>query len=162
MTLHGMPLLIGCAIIVMAVVAGLCLLIRDQNGGMPRYRAQAIMTANEIEFFGRLTRALPACFVFPQVAMSALLSPALPAGHQRYRAAFARISQKRIDYVIYDGQMTLLCVVELDDRTHDVKKDAVRDGMLSRAGIRTIRWHSKRKPSLADIATAVAGPIVHA
>jgi preprotein translocase subunit SecG len=159
MKFNGIPLLIVLAIIVIAVV-GMFLMSRVKGGGMPSYRAQAIMTANEVEFFGRLIQALPACFVFPQVAMSALLSPALPTGHKMFRAAFGRISQKRVDFVIYDGQMTLLCVVELDDRTHNARKDAERDGMLSGAGIKTIRWHSKKKPNLEEIAKAVVGSIV--
>lgn len=114
------------------------------------YRSQKIMTDNELEFFGRLSRAAPDCYVFPQVAMSALVEPSVSDAKKRL-ALFRRISQKRVDYAIFTNAMKLLCVVELDDKTHDPKKDAARDEMLSSAGIKTIRWHSRKKPSVADI-----------
>lgn len=128
-------------VVAAAVVAGL---------SEPSYKAQPIMTPNEQEFFGRLVRALPDSFVFPQVAMSALISPKAK-GRKAHLSAFRRISQKRVDYAVFTRALELVCVVELDDRTHDSRKDAERDRMLKSAGISTVRWHSKRKPLEADI-----------
>jgi hypothetical protein len=57
------------------------------------------MTDNEEEFFGRLVVALPDHYIFPQVAMSALLDTA--SGNKR--TAYGdrlRIAQQRVDYVI--------------------------------------------------------------
>ena len=70
-------------------------------------------------------------------------------------AAFGRIAQKRIDYAVFDAAMTLRAVIELDDRTHNAKQDALRDSYLASAGIATIRFQSKRKPSPAEIQTAL-------
>lgn len=109
------------------------------------YRSLSIMTVNECEFFERLRRAVPDLFVFPQVAMSALISPAEKGKYNRL-AAFRVISQKRVDWAIYSADMKLLCVVELDDRTHDTEKDEERDRMLRSAGIPTVRWESRSKP----------------
>ena len=66
-------------------------------------------------------------------------------------AAFRRISQKRVDYAIYTEKLELICVVELDDRTHGASKDAERDRYLASAGIKTVRWQSTLKPNEAEI-----------
>lgn len=123
--------------------------------GRPRYLPKAIMTGNELEFFRRLSRAHNEGFVFPQVAMSALLEPKALTRNSRL-AAFRRISQKRVDYTLHEPDLSLICVVELDDRTHDASKDAARDAMLRSAGIPTMRWSSTSKPSIAEIRDRVS------
>lgn len=122
-----------------------------------RYEAAPIMTANELEFFRRLEHAHgDNGYVFPQVSMAAVMRPASGGSKQRL-AAFRAISQKRIDFAIYSRNMELLCVVELDDRTHNSRSDAIRDRMLATAGIRTIRWESRNKPSILSIRQALKG-----
>lgn len=115
------------------------------------YQKKNILTANELEFFWRLTRALPDLFIFPQVAMSALIEPTAKQGTKAHMSSFGRISQKRVDYALYDADMKIVCVIELDDKTHDAAKDAARDQMLKSANIRTIRWETKNKPQTNDI-----------
>jgi hypothetical protein len=116
--------------------------------------SREMMSENEKEFFARLKRALPDFEVVPQVAMSALLDVSLPEMHPQYWAMRKAFSQKTVDYVVLrKNTMKVITVVELDDRTHDVKqdKDAERDAMLAKAGIKTIRWDSRAKPSPAEI-----------
>jgi hypothetical protein len=108
------------------------------------------MTNNELEFFHRIRRAALDGYVFPQVAMSGLIEPA-GVGSESYQTSFRRISQKRVDYVVFDASMKLLAVIELDDRTHDSKKDAVRDAHFLSAGIQTLRYESKSKPNETKI-----------
>lgn len=114
------------------------------------YHPMRIMTPNEMEFFSRLEQAWPEGYIFPQVAMSALIQPT-SVDQKKYLDDFRKISQKRVDYAIFSESMNLVCIVELDDVTHDAEKDAVRDGMLMDAGIPTVRWHSRRKPSVGQI-----------
>jgi len=120
-----------------------------------RYKSKNLLTDNELEFFKRLTRALPDVHIFPQVAMSALIEPTATKGTKTFMSAFGRISQKRVDYALYDAGMKLLCIVELDDKMHNAAKDEVRDRFLNSAGIRTIRWNSKNKPQESEIQTQV-------
>jgi very-short-patch-repair endonuclease len=65
--------------------------------------------------------------------------------------AFRRISQKRVDYAIYTNKLELICIVELDDRTHDALRDAERDAFTASAGIATLRWQSTLKPGVEAI-----------
>jgi hypothetical protein len=118
-----------------------------------------VMTPNEKEFFARLKGALPEYEVIPQVAMSALLDVSLPEMHPDYWKMRKEFSQKTVDYVVCTkGSMNVVVVVELDDRTHDTKqdKDAARDAMLANAGIKTIRWDSRAKPSADEIRAKVS------
>jgi very-short-patch-repair endonuclease len=46
-------------------------------------------------------------------------------------------------------------LIELDDRTHVASRDAVRDSYMRAAGIGTLRYQSRAKPSEAQIAADV-------
>lgn len=137
-------------LIVMALAFTVGTLLRAR---LNQYIAQDIMTGNEAEFFNRLVRANPQGYVFPQVAMSALIAPTVRNASARL-TAFRRISQKRVDYAIYTDKLELICIVELDDRTHDARRDAERDELMLSAGIPTLRWESKFKPSEFEIRKA--------
>lgn len=134
--------------IVVILIVGLTFATARQ--GKHQYKAQSVMTGNELEFFMRLVRSIPDGYVFPQIAMSALIAP-ISTNPKKRLAAFRAISQKRIDYAIYTKDMKLLCIVELDDKLHNAKNDLIRDGILESAGLITVRWNSKRKPSESEI-----------
>lgn len=118
-----------------------------------KFKRKALLTSNELEFLSRLESAAPELRFHAQVAMGALLDPAVSRkdGKEffRLRGMFA---QKIVDFVAQsrkDG--SVVAVIELDDRTHDGEKDAKRDAMLASAGYRIIRWHSKSKPDAEAI-----------
>lgn len=142
-------LAIAFVILAGVLILGIVLLRKDRT----RYVHTAMMTPNEIEFFHRLCKAFASYHVFPQVAMSALIQPA--QGGDKGRAAFWKISQKRVDYVICTKSMRTAAIVELDDRTHDAEKDAMRDAMPRSAGIVTFRFESRNKPSVAQLRAAM-------
>lgn len=123
------------------------------------YKARELMTGNEAEFFGRLVVALPAYYIFPQVAMTALIEAASRDKKQAH-ADRLRIAQQRADYVVCDRRCSVVAVVELDDRTHSRSKDKIRDARLQQAGIRTVRFESKSKPSAQVLRAAVLSPRV--
>lgn len=128
---------LGVVLVVVLVASVFTLVValfwRDKG---PRYRAIEIMTGNELEFFGRLRRALPHYFIFPQVSMAALIAPT--AFNSRTALIdFRRISQKRVDYAVFTHHMKLVAIVELDDRSHDRLRDAIRDQYFTEAGVRT-------------------------
>ena len=125
-------------------------------GGSGAYRARSIMTANELEFFGRLVTALPGHYVFPQVAMSALIEAA-NSDKKMAHSDRLRVAQQRADYVVCTAGGEVVAVIELDDRTHVQAKDQLRDLRLEQAGIRTVRFQSRNKPTPAAIHVAIFG-----
>jgi hypothetical protein len=126
---------------------------KDRTGS---YRRRKLMTENELEFFGRLVVALPDHYIFPQVAMSALLEPA-SGDKAKAHGDRLRIAQQRVDYVVATRGGEVVAVVELDDRTHVRAKDQLRDARLAQGAIRTVRFESRHKPRVDAIRAAVLG-----
>jgi hypothetical protein len=145
-------------VFILGAIAGIILLyviFATNTSGKPRYRKVPLLTENEHEFFGRLCRALPDHYIFPQIGIPALIES--DAWSKKTRMSdFLRISQKRIDFGIFTRDLKIVAVVELDDRTHSTKKDRQRDDYLLSAGVRTIRFQSKQKPDEKAIANAIA------
>jgi hypothetical protein len=141
------------------LVAGFVLaLLKSSKGKSPTgtYRQRALMTDNEAEFFGRLVVALPDHYIFPQVAMSALLDTA-STDKKTAHGDRLRIAQLRVDYVVCTKSCEVVAVVELDDKTHSRAKDQLRDARLEQGRIRTVRFQARSKPGVEAIRTMVLG-----
>lgn len=150
--------IIGAVVVLGALAVAIAkakIAARDGSPGhAPQFKAKRLLTPNELEFLGRLEAAAPELRFLAQVAMGALLDPAVSRkedgkAYFRLRGMF---SQKIVDFVAQsrsDG--SVVAIIELDDRTHDGDKDAKRDGMLASAGYRIVRWKSKAKPDAAAI-----------
>jgi hypothetical protein len=122
--------------------------------GKPRYKPRPVLTDNEAEFFGRLEAAVPEYRIFPQLSMTAIIEP---ASKDRYWTHFNRIAMQRVDYAVYTRDLKLICVIELDDRTHDGKhkRDGRRDSRLTEAGVQTLRFDSRAKPRPEALRAAI-------
>ncbi|MDP8920402.1 MAG: DUF2726 domain-containing protein [Pseudomonadota bacterium] len=140
--------LAGCALLVVMLVL---ILVWTRK---PRYRRHTIMTDNEREFYGRLLAACPDCQIWPQVPILALVRPDAKEGSRAFWMAFRRISNTRVDWAIV-RDMDVLAIVELDDRSHDARKDAERDRILRSCGYRVVRFNSSRRPNPRQIHEAV-------
>lgn len=86
-------------------------------------KSRQLMTENESEFFGRLIVAMSDYYIFPKVALSALIEAAAKDKKRAYSDDL-RIARQRVDYVVCDRSCQLVAVIELDDRTHSRKKAA--------------------------------------
>lgn len=128
------------------------LLKRPRQAGT--YKSRPLMTENEAEFFGRLVVALPDHYIFPQVAMTALIEAA-SKDKKTAHSDRLRIAQQRTDFVVCDRSCRVVAVVELDDRTHSRSKDKIRDARLEGAGLRSVRFQSTSKPSVGALRAAV-------
>ena len=136
-------------LIALAVLLLLYVLLRPAR---PRFAPKPLLTQNEIEFFGRLQRALPELAIFPQVALRAIIRPGSPSSSRSYDREAGLIGAKHCDFLICrPDNFAIVAIVELDDRTHQKDKDASRDQMTAAAGYRTLRFESKNKPSVAEL-----------
>ena len=133
---------------------------RTGKGAASGFKRKPFLTANELEFLGRLEAAAPELRFHAQVSMGALIDPAVSRKDSKeYFRARGMFSQKIVDYVAQrraDG--SIVAVIELDDRTHDSDKDGKRDAMLASAGYKVARWNSKAKPDLAAIRAELFPP----
>lgn len=126
----------------------------------PLFRARPLMTENELAFFGQLRDALPpGLHICPQVSMAAVMTtrPGLPRSEQF--GARNKFDRKIIDFVILDATGKTIALVELDDKTHRVERDKERDDLTGSAGLRTVRFPSRPRPSNKAIVDAVVGPV---
>lgn len=155
----SLPFLILAVLVASFIVA----LFKNSKGTIltGAYKRRKLMTDNEAEFFGRLVVALPEHYIFPQVAMSALLDTASTDKRIAHRDRL-RVAQQRVDYVVCTRSCELVAVVELDDKTHSRVKDQLRDARLQQAGIRTVRFQSREKPRVDAIRALVLEPTVAA
>lgn len=135
------------------IAGGLILWLFMTRERAVRYRRRSVLTGSELEFFHRLRRALPAFVICPQVAVTALLEPA-GIGKAR-KAALDLIVGKRVGYAVFDEDLELIAVVELDHRARLVRRETVRDGWFAGAGIKVIRFHAKHLPSETKIQARV-------
>lgn len=143
------------ALLIMLVAAAIiAYVLVSSKPKEPAYRKKAVMTPNELEFHARLVRALVGLHVCPQIAMHALIEPTSSHAQTKLRD-FRRVSQKIVDYTIFDAHWSVVVVIELDDRTHIASRDAIRDSFMDAAGIRTLRYQSRSKPSEAQISADV-------
>lgn len=116
------------------------------------------MTHTEIGFYRQLRRAMPGYEVLPQVAMAALLDVNVRPNSELYWNLRKKFGTKVCDFVVCSTRsMKVIAVVELDDRTHDLKAaaDESRDHYLRLAGVRTVRFDCRTKQSDAQLARAI-------
>src|SRR3712207_6170012 len=107
-----------------------------------RYRRHSIMTENERAFYQRLLAACPDCQIWPQVPILALVRPEAKEGSRAFWAAFRKISNTRVDWVVVRDP-EVLAVIELGDRSHDARKEAQGAKILKSCGYRVIRVASR-------------------
>jgi hypothetical protein len=150
-------IVILCAVLVLLAVLALRAGLQPaRKDGVGSYKAAALMTENERDFFVRLVDALPDHYIFPQVAMGALIVPAA-TDKKLAHVDRLRVAQQRVDFVVCDRACKVTAVVELDDRTHQGPKDQRRDERLNQGAIRTVRFQSRAKPRGQAIREAVLG-----
>ena len=106
-----------------------------------------LMSRTETEFFVKLERTVSErYYVFPQVHLSALLSPQAQGKNWLY--AFRHINGKSVDYVLCDKQtLRPTYAIELDDYTHDRadrrKRDAEVERIFEEAELPLVRFRNK-------------------
>ena len=124
----------------------------DAAPGDTRLYAQARpLTEPEQTLYWRLVEALPECVILAQVSFSRFMKPTPPEGAleaRQYRALYARISQKTIDFLVCLKDFTVVAAVELDDSTHEKERDVRRDELLKSAGITPLHLKVEHIPSV--------------
>ncbi|MDB5266185.1 MAG: topoisomerase, partial [Parcubacteria group bacterium] len=101
------------------------------------------MTKSEREFFELLTQTVGTEYhIFPQVHLPSILDHKVNG--QKWRPAFAHISQKSVDFVLCERvSIAPILAIELDDWSHDrkdrVERDREVERMLAEAGLPLLR-----------------------
>ena len=101
------------------------------------YYSKPVITRFETKMFQRLKQALPNHHILAQVAFSSLIT-------SDYMPSRNKFNRKVTDFVVLNHHLDVICIIELDDPTHQGKEDddAKRDAMLSEAGYTVLRYSS--------------------
>jgi hypothetical protein len=111
---HAMTLTLAALALGLASV----IFLKFRAPWLARIQRKSLLTPNEIEFFHRLERALPAYRVFPQVSFAALLTDDGRLSTQARWSVRARFDRKIADFVVCEGgNLRVIAIIELDDRT---------------------------------------------
>lgn len=140
---------LGGLLLVLLVAA---LAVRRWWRSRVRLERRPLLTKAELDLLALLRSALPGHLIGCQVSMGALLQPR--RGINRRAASLARnkISQKVVDFAVIDPATGFVeAVIELDDSTHDARRDAARDRLLAQGRYRVIRIPSRPRPSAESI-----------
>ena len=87
------------------------------------------MTSSELLFYKTLHEAINGCVIIPQAHLSMFLDHEIKG--QNWKAAFARINGKSVDFLICTNDMKPLIAIELDDSTHDQPDRKNRDEFVN-------------------------------
>lgn len=145
----AIPIAFGAVLLLVIATA----LLRGGKPWQAHIQRKPLMTENEKEFFHRLLRALPGHAVFPQVSFAAIITDDGKLARQKRWAVRSRFNRKVADFVVCERvTLSIIALVELDDRTHSATADRDRDELTKAAGYQTFRFRSKQKPSESEIA----------
>lgn len=87
------------------------------------------MTPSELSFYKTLHEAINGCVIIPQAHLSMFLDHEIKG--QNWKAAFARINGKSVDFLICTNDMKPLIAIELDDSTHNQPDRKTRDDFFN-------------------------------
>lgn len=99
--------------------------------------------------------------VFTKVSLADMIAPKVPrSSGQEWRRAFNSIQSKHLDFVVCDKQsLSVVCAVELDDKSHQradrVKRDGFLEKALAGAGVPLERFPVTREYKAADLAAKI-------
>ena len=118
---------------------------------------QKLFSPAERSFFGVLCQAANGqAFVLGKVRIADVIKPAKGLGRSAWQRAFNRISAKHFDYVICkENDLSVMAVIELDDSSHDKKKQIDRDkfveGVCTAASLTLQRFKASQSYNVLEI-----------
>jgi len=156
--------MLGILVIVVLVVVALAVVAASKakggsgsSVGFPYQRAGALFSTAERSFLGVLDQAAsPEYRVFGKVRVAdvAALKPGLSASARQ--GALNHVASKHFDFVVCRASdFSVLCAVELNDKSHGSKRGQARDefvvGVCRAIGLPLLQVPAQRGYSVADI-----------
>lgn len=158
-----MEWLILLAIVLLVVFAALA----KKGGDTDEFsyeKNEPLFSPAERSFFGVLSQATKNnAVVLGKVRVADVLRPSKGMGRSNWQKAFNRISAKHFDYVICaPDTLSVLAVIELDDKSHSKGKRAERDRFLetacSGAGLSLHRFKASATYNISEVRNVLFPP----
>lgn len=126
------------------------------------YRQIPLFSEAEHAFFLVLLQSIPDdCDLFAKVRIADVLAPEKRLSRKNWNKAFYRISSKHFDYVLCDREsLSVVAVIELDDRSHNQSKVRKRDAFVEKAcesaNLKLLRFQCKRNYQVDSIRDTIS------
>jgi hypothetical protein len=115
--------------------------------------ARNLLSKREQSLYQSLADLYPEHKILVQVALSQLID--VDRDHPDSESIRARYKQLVADFVLCRSDLSVVAVIELDDRSHEAPKrrdaDARKNKVLANAGIRLVRIPAGRLPSAREL-----------
>lgn len=147
--------------VIIVLLAGVLPALLRKRAPSYTYRAApGLLTKGERAFADALEPCLPAGMrLAAKVRVADIITPANP----RQIAAFRRISQKHIDFVLLDRAWQVLAAIELNDKSHERPDRQARDAVLrdafQSAGVALHFVKAQARYSTAELSALVGGHV---
>lgn len=113
---------------------------------VPAFTKKPFFRSEQKAFYGRLRRALPKCYVFPDVELRALMTPISTDTRQR-RSEKEYLVGRKVDYAVFDARLSLICVIELKTGGVVDQSPGSNAQLLKGAGIKHFCWDKQKLPT---------------
>lgn len=123
------------AVILLLIITAVFLKKRKQPSVGLYKKQKVLFSPAERSFLGVLTKAVEdKAVVFGKVRVADVLTPISGLSRSTWQTLFNKISGKHFDFILCDKHdLTILCAIELDDKSHNSKSRQVRDAFLKAA-----------------------------
>jgi len=104
--------------------------------------------------------------IFAKVRVADVIKPTKGMSRSLWQTAFNKISAKHFDYVICDkNDLSILCVIELNDSSHNSKKRIARDqfleGACTAAGLPLIQIKAQASYNIDEMKLILMDSLMH-
>lgn len=113
---------------------------------IPAFTKKPFFRSEQKAFYARLRRALPKCYVFPDIELRALMTPISTDSKQR-RSEKEYLVGRKVDYAVFNAGLTLLCVIELKTGGVVDSSPGSNAQLLKGAGIKHFCWDKQKLPT---------------
>lgn len=159
----------GTLLLVMLVLSAVLLALlkffstRQSAAHLSYRKLDRLLTGAERSFFGVLTSAVGDDLqIFAKVRIADVITPHKRLNKSIWQRAFNKISAKHFDFVLCKtDDLTVVCAIELDDKTHNSAKGRARDVVVNQAcesaGLPLVRVVAKLAYTRSEIQESLKG-----
>jgi len=125
-------------------------------------RSNGLFSPAERSFLGVLEQAVGAQYrVFGKVRLADVVLPRRGLPRSEWQKAFNRISSKHLDFVLCkNGDLSVVCAIELNDKSHQQIKRQNRDQFLKQtldtANVPLVMFPAKSSYAVAEVGSQIA------
>lgn len=130
--------------------------------GYPYTAIGNLFTANERDFLRVLEQAAPESRIFGKVRLADVIAVRKGLPKSAWQRAFNRIGNKHLDFVLCQPEdLSIRCVIELDDKSHKradrMQRDAFLEAALHAAQVTLVRVKSRKSYDVTSLRAQLSG-----